>query len=231
MPNYVGNIVNMEGIIELPLFKMKYDEHRKRNVACLDFNTIVPMPESLNVESSSITDEAIIYYVTDKCILPLQAIRKEYIELVEKEVKNTLYEGVWADEVFMSILKRTYDMSAEEKEELYEKGRIYVSNIRNYGYATWYHWCIEHWGTKWNACFNEQEDEDTIIFKTAWSNPEPFMLKLSERYPEAEIEHWWAGEGMGINAGYRVYQKGQIVHGGYYDSYSNEAYETYDMCW
>ena len=57
------------------------------------------------------------------------------------------------------------------------------------------------------------------------------MLKLSEMYPEATIEHWWADEDMGSNDGYRVYQGGQIVEGDYYDSCSNEAYEVYIKCW
>ena len=50
-------------------------------------------------------------------------------------------------------------------------------------------------------------------FETAWSNPEPIMLKLSEMYPEATIEHWWADEDMGSNDGYRVYRGGKIVEG------------------
>ena len=56
------------------------------------------------------------------------------------------------------------------------------------------------------------------------------MLKLSEMYPEATIEHWWADEDMGSNDGYRVYRGGEIVEGDYCDTCSNEAYETYMEC-
>ena len=73
------------------------------------------------------------------------------------------------------------------------------------------------------AYSNEQKAEDTIIFETAWSNPEPVMLKLSEMYPEATIEHWWADEDMGSNDGYRVYRGGEIVDGDYHDSYSKNT--------
>lgn len=76
-----------------------------------------------------------------------------------------------------------------------------------------------------------QVSEDTIIFETDWSNPEPVMLKLSEMYPEATIEHWWADEDMGRNDGYRVYRGGKIVEGGYCDYCSSEAYEVYVKCW
>ena len=65
MPNYVRNIVKMEGIVKLPLFTVEDGKTR------FDFNKVIPMPDSLDIESGSITDEAIIYYVTDKCTLPV----------------------------------------------------------------------------------------------------------------------------------------------------------------
>ena len=183
MPNHVRNIVKMEGIAALPLFVIEDGEKR------FDFNKMIPMPESLNIESGSMTNEAIIYYVTDKCTLSMRTISADDKELVDKKVNNYFSKGSWAEEVFMRVLEKTQDMPVAKKEEFYKMGQKYVSNIRKYGHATWYNWCIEHWGTKWNAYSNEQEDEDTIIFETAWSNPAPVIQKLSEMYPEATIEH------------------------------------------
>ena len=114
-----------------------------------------------------------------------------------------------SDEEFQ---KRCYKRS---EDELAKIGLQYISNKVLYGATTWYDWCCNNWGTKWNAYSNEQEDEDTISFETAWCNPEPVMLKLSEMYPEAIIEHWWADEDMGSNDGYRVYQGGKIIEGDY----------------
>ena len=230
MPNHVKNIVKMEGIAKLPLFATEQNKYDKRDVTYFDFNKIIPMPESLNIESGSITDEAIIYYVTDRCTLPLRALKADDKSLVDKAVNNRFSQS-WSEEVFLRVLEITHDMSAEKKEELYNKGQTYVSNIKKYGHATWYEWCYQNWGTKWNAYSNTQEDEDTITFETAWSNPEPVMLKLSEMYPEAVIEHWWADEDMGHNAGYRVYHNGQIEEGDYCESGSSEAYEVYVRCW
>ena len=51
MPNHVKNVVKMEGITNLPLF---VEEDGK---ICFDFNKIINMPESLNIESGSMTDE------------------------------------------------------------------------------------------------------------------------------------------------------------------------------
>ena len=111
----------------------------------------------------------------------------------------------WLREIFNRAMTRAYKETEAKKTEMYEKGKTYIENYEKYGCTTWYDWCTKYWGTKWNAYSNEQRDEDTIEFETAWSNPEPVMLKLSEMYPEATIEHWWADEDMGSNDGYRVY--------------------------
>lgn len=58
MPNHVRNIVKMKGITALPLFTEKEDYDGKM-VPAFDFNKIIPMPESLNVESGSVEDTAI----------------------------------------------------------------------------------------------------------------------------------------------------------------------------
>ena len=61
--------------------------------------------------------------------------------------------------------------------------------------------------------------------------PEPIMLKLSEMFPDIQIQHWWADEDMGCNTGYREYLNGAVTYGDYNDNCSNDAYETYVECW
>ena len=51
----------------------------------------------------------------------------------------------------------------------------------------WYDWHCDFWGTKWNAIDCKIVDDDTITFDTAWSVPEPILLRLSEMFPEEEI--------------------------------------------
>ena len=132
------------------------------------------------------------------------------------------------DEEFQERMKG----HGKTEEELIELGLQYISNKVRYGATTWYDWNIAHWGTKWNACdYKEREDEeDTIEFQTAWSCPEPILMKLAEMYPDAHIEHWWADEDMGSNCGYKEFVDGQW-YGDYHTSQSNEAYETYIYCW
>ncbi len=56
-----------------------------------------------------------------------------------------------------------------------------------YGKNNWYDWSIDHWGTKWNAYYQEKK-ENTIFFNTAWSIPYPIYEKLAEIcYENTEI--------------------------------------------
>lgn len=72
-----------------------------------------------------------------------------------------------------------------------------------YGTNNWYDWSIENWGTKWNAYDCYLEDDNIIIFNTAWSAPIPVLDALAEICYENNV--WftskWADEDMGYNIG------------------------------
>ena len=69
----------------------------------------------------------------------------------------------------------------------------------------WYHWCIDNWGTKWEADVTgfEVQDYDTleIEFQTAWSPPEGVVRKLREKFPELSFQCFYDEPGAEI-AGY-----------------------------
>ena len=56
----------------------------------------------------------------------------------------------------------------------------------------WYMWCVNNWGTKWDAGDVDIEYQDSEIleleFDTAWSPPEGIMEKLREKYPELSFQ-------------------------------------------
>ena len=67
----------------------------------------------------------------------------------------------------------------------------------------WYNWNISNWGTKWDAsdvAFFERDNLLIYEFSTAWSPPEPVIVKLSKLFPNCDIEHiyeeeqGWGGE-------------------------------------
>ena len=180
MPNYVKNLVKMKGIVDLPLFR------EVDGVKHFDFNKVIPMPEELHVEDGSMTDMCIVYFLTERCSIPISQLGKKETELVNALVSN-MFSSDWPAEVFRRMREQMRGASEEKKEAAYEGGRRYVSNYEKYGCTTWYGWSNRNWGTKWNACDTKILDNDSIMFDTAWSNPEPVMEELGEMYPNVKM--------------------------------------------
>ena len=74
-------------------------------------------------------------------------------------------------------LRNTTSPNRDEKQtaELLEK----------YGYADWYSYCVNEWGTKWDfgdgdGINDVQTNECTLFFQSAWSPPLTLMAKLEE---------------------------------------------------
>ena len=210
MPNYVKNIIRMKGIGSLPLYKT-YDDGTKG----FDFNKLIKMPETLEMPEGSHTTDSIGFVLSKLQSIFAKDMRFGFVPYNISVDKN--------------LIEKIDSKTEEEQQELLKDGLAYISNIVNYGYATWYGWCCENWGTKWNALENEIF-EDEIRFETAWSMPEPVMQKLAEMYPDAEIEHLWADEDIGNNSGRRVLVNGKW-EGGYDLSDSQEAYKRYLELW
>lgn len=229
MPNHVRNVIKMQGITELPLFRT-YDDGSKG----FDFNKMILMPESLNMDSGSMIDDYAIYYLTDRCTVPVSRVSAEKKAVITKMIANNMFGSEeWIQRIFNKVMERAFDETEAKCKKMYEDGKAYVENLQNYGYASWYDWCIANWDTKWNAYDNETEGTDCIKFSTAWANPEPVIRKLAEMYPRVKIEHWWADEDTGNNTGYRIFEEGKETEEsvGYYENCSKEAYSCYELCW
>jgi hypothetical protein len=70
----------------------------------------------------------------------------------------------------------------------------------------WYNWNINNWGTKWNACEVSVEfiEKNLLIqFSTAWGQPDPVFVAMTEQHPELsfdfewEEEQGWGGKALG----------------------------------
>ena len=84
------------------------------------------------------------------------------------------------------------------------------SNLKKYGYKNWYDWCVNNWGTKWNAggdndAMQVDFDEDVgnqgialFQFDTAWAPPLGVLEKLMETHPELSIECRYHEPGVGF---------------------------------
>lgn len=205
MPNHITNILTIdadEDTLKSILEAIKNDEY---GIGSLDFNKIIPMPESLNMESGSRTNRGLELY---------RSFVLESAVIAYADVQNTEPSSVHSEAV--KALLEKYKELTKDDPELLQLGRQCYENIQNYGHADWYSWSVENFGTKWNAYgYNEfpeyQEGDSEIRFLTAWSAPHPVLHKLSEMYPDVTFSHRWADEDFGCNVGERDYCAGEIV--------------------
>lgn len=198
MPNHVTNIIKLEGDKEQiqKLFEaICNDEY---GPGTIDFEKITPMPQSLDIESGSRTEKGLnAYYEFSLVYKELNGDNADYLNIPPKAEK--------------AFLAQRNDISKDE----WELGKAAFKNILQYGFADWYNWRVANWGTKWNAYGYDEHDDysnkDTLEFLTAWSAPHPVISKLSEMFPEVEINHKWADEDMGYNVGEHVYNGGERI--------------------
>jgi hypothetical protein len=81
----------------------------------------------------------------------------------------------------------------------------------------WYEWRIEHWGTKWDAEFEDvaeplqiRRTRATYVFLTAWSPPAEWLLPASEAYPELTFRLDYVDQG-GLFSGVREVRNGEVL--------------------
>jgi len=78
-----------------------------------------------------------------------------------------------------------------------------------------YNWCVQNWGTKWNACDAEvvrnYPCSVLIGFQTAWSPPIPVIQKLSELFPGCMFTLQYYECGMAYQGRVKFKEGEQIV--------------------
>ncbi len=132
MPNHVENIISLSGNeqeIQRMLKRIKSDMFGGGTV---DFDKIIPMPESLNIESGTRTDRGLRAYRDFIEVYTFGRSAKDALKALEDIPEKS-------EEIF---LRQRTDIRREE----WALGKTAWNNIRQYGAPTWYDWCIEHWG-------------------------------------------------------------------------------------
>lgn len=181
MPNYVRNRITYEGNRADIDRMLKAVQEDGIGIGSIDFNKVLPMPESLNIESGSRTEDGL----------------KEYRRYVEAKKRN-------ADLSEFESYRHDYPSQ-------WELGKTAYENLEKYGYTTWYEWCWDVWGTKWPAMEQNPSAaaDDSFQFETAWSFPEGIVRELSGQYPKLTFTAQWADEDLGRNCGRAVYRGGE----------------------
>lgn len=199
MPNYVANILTVLGSKEQVA---KVIEFVKGDERVFDFNKILLMPESLNIDSSSAGDDGMEYLIA----------KNKKFDFQRSERDNEL-------------IARFERYSKDEQGKRLELGRKYLRNLADYGVTTWYDWNIANWGTKWNSCDAVLEG-NWFKFDTAWNAPIPVFKKLSELFPAVTFEFIYADEDCGCNTGRGTAKRGEIELYNPEDD-SSDAYDLY----
>lgn len=219
MPNHVRNQIEFHGDQEninkvLGLIKGEEDY--------ISFNKIVPMPESLQINSSSDNDIAMLCYLSNKMEVPFEELDKHYLSHI-----TNMFDSNWASTLYYERLPNR----KEDFDKLYELGKACCENIKHYGHTDWYGWCRDYWGTKWDA-YDTYIYENIIEFNTAWSCPIPVLDKLAEICYEYDVcfTGKWADEDMGSNVG--IFESDcdgdeYWFSFEYMENCSNEAYDIY----
>lgn len=201
-------------------------EDSEYGIGTIDFNKIVPMPKSLDIESGSKTQEGIRLYLTAINYLidyyddAEKLSASEFLKLMENESFQDYLEQERLLEILPLTPAQIDDLrSRGSLDELLSYGKICVENICNYGVPTWSQWCCENWGTKWNGYdFCYTPGSHTISFTTANGTPDPVFERLSALYEDVEIILSWGGYWAG-GCGEVRFKNGECILDEIYDYY------------
>ncbi len=196
MPNHVKNTIYFdcsETKLHEVLTAIQDDE---KGYGTIDFNKLIPMPESLNITAGSQTNDGIKLYSAF-----VDGYRSSHPQLTDNDL---LHIPESEEQAYL-------DSHADIDAETFHLGKAAYRNKLLYGYSTWYEWSNEQWNTKWNAYHCSMEDEYTISFETAWCAPHPVIEELSARFTGVYIVHCWADEDLGHNCGRLEYLNGECV--------------------
>ena len=191
MPNYVQNNLIIKGNPEI-IKNLK--ERIAGDYGPFDFDRIIPMPDTLNIVSGGLQDEAIMAYLSDNCTKPLTSVLRA---ACEKRGVSNRFSTDWIKEIYSRTKARIDEDGTDKKYDfrsdfispinkdltLFDAGKIYVTNVDKYGAPTWYEWHCNNWGCKWNCSDASLEEiADNHIeywFTTPWSCPEPIFQALA----------------------------------------------------
>lgn len=170
MPNWCRNTMTVSH---------QYHDKILNNKNEVDFNIILPMPESLNIDSGSMNNSDMYMYLSKKNTVSYSEVRLNADVNIILKNKNIFRTAEKELECCLSEVRSLISSGSEEEiNKSYKSGRTLVENYKNYGYLTWYEWCNSVWGTKWNALNTDVANDDVITFDTAWGPPVGWLEKL-----------------------------------------------------
>jgi hypothetical protein len=161
---------------------------------CLDFQSLIPKPEEYEGSSGlsgygeSVALLAAIMGGEGNSNALARALALNEFEIAELP----------AELIQSYALKRAF-----EDPTLLKVGLQHRYLLLKYGSGDWYDWCVDNWGTKWDAYSSDQNLSDdgltlTLQFDTAWGAPHPILHHLTAVYPALTFDYVAFDEGWGF---------------------------------
>lgn len=236
MPNYVKGKLIITGDDSEKVIASLCTLDNNGNMK-FDFNTIVRMPDSLNIVCGKLTDDCMELFINS--LEDGTDAKKKYLSAY-RSYGNAIYEPSMSSEVqqekFAYLLERYAKKSFDDEPIFYSKadilayGKRALDNIIEYGYRDWYDWRCNNWGTKWNAC-DSTVFNNGIEFCTAWSHVALLIIKASIMHPFCTFDYQYADEDFGQQTGRLIVQGGEIIDYTVNEDGSKEAYEQAFQLW
>ena len=145
------------------------------------------MPNWVNVKLSA--HEDVINAITNdkgdvdfELIMPIQPDLKDYwtgSTVSLQEQAKDIVENKWE----YGNGQHQIPMTEKDKERFSEL----------FGAGSWYDWCVNNWGTKWNAQTTFSKAEE-VGFETPWEDPYNWIHHLSLKFPKHVITVAWEEE-------------------------------------
>lgn len=218
MPNWCTNIVTMRNI------GTNDDLYTEDNTGKqFDFNKIIECPDELYKSTSG-------GYAYDL------DLREVIITALENLIYNDAHSFISSDYMCSKAsliakerkaIEEVYEKYKVNRQEVLESGLNKFQLLVKYGFPSWYEFCTNIWGTKWNAWNTFIIDDDTVEFTTAWTPPYGIFMELSKMYPYDLISVEWYEEG-GMN-GTLQFHSGECISEKVY-VYNVENYEELEKC-
>lgn len=212
MPNHCENVIEISGEKEAVEKLMNTIGHNDRSI---DFDRIIPYPKEF--KEKDLARDEMDKYSRGKV--------SEYIQ--NNNLETDEYGGLIKDEdrqLIRDVQQAAREKYAEKHGLELTKGGWYTDGFNSGGYE----WCINNWGTKWNAYdFTDENVDDwedymniQFSFFTAWSPPMPIYYEIAKMTKDTDIRisiHYYEG-GMGFQGGLSI-ANGEVV-----DEFSAEYY-------
>ena len=242
MPNWVQTDIYLHGEekdIKKVLELVKSEELE------FDFNKLVPMPKTLHIPAGGYDDRSMQYAICKKSELEQVKIKTALVDAkcsFYGNYFNRIYGHIFTTQEleqcakdFKEEIKTTEpnrwdstDYKGLGIKTLEDLGNMYIYNIMTYGCDTWYDWCCEYWGTKWNAC-EVCVSGNVVSFQTAWNVPDPILEAFAYLCDKHGVtfEGEYADEDRGVNTGHISSENGITE----YEDNSHEALNAYIELW